>query len=166
MTIDISDLISKNIISKKQCLVFETDLFLRESEDIQLAEPIKLDSTLDFASDIISLNGRITTRLRLSCSRCLEEFYSDIDIEVHEKFSSNLNNKDDEINFIDGNVINMSNIIENSIEMALPIKKLCNEDCKGLCYNCGINLNLSSCECEKGNIDPRLIKLGNLFSAY
>lgn len=166
MTIDISDLISKNIISKKQCLVFEADEFLQESEDIKFEEPVKLDSTLDFTGDIISLDGRVTTRLRLSCSRCLEVFYTDIDIEICEKFSSNLSNKDDEINFIEGDVININNIIENSIEMALPIKKLCNEDCKGLCYNCGINLNLSSCECEKGNIDPRLIKLGNLFSAY
>jgi len=166
MTIDISDLIRNNIISKKQCLVFETDVFLQESDDIQFAEPVKLDSTLDIASDIISLDGRITTRLRLSCSRCLEEFYTDIDEEVHEKFSSNLNNKDDEINFIEGNVIDIDNIIENSIEMALPIKKLCNEDCKGLCYHCGINLNLSSCSCKKGNVDPRLEKLGDLFSAY
>ena len=166
MTIDISDLIRKGIQSKKQCLVFGTDVFLQESEDIQFAEPIKLDSTLDIASDIISLDGKITTRLRLSCSRCLEKFYTDIDIEVHEKFSSNLNNKDDEINFIEGNVIDIDNIIENSIEMALPIKKLCNEDCKGLCYNCGINLNLSSCKCEKGNVDPRLKKLGDLFLTY
>ena len=166
MTIDISDLISKNIISKKQCMVFGADAFLQESEDIQFAEPVKLDSTLDFTGDIISLDGRVTTRLRLSCSRCLEVFYTNIDVEVHEKFSSNLNNKDDEINFIEGNVIDINNIIENSIEMALPIKKLCNEECKGLCYNCGINLNLSSCECGKGNIDPRLKKLGDLFSAY
>lgn len=166
MTIDISDLIRKMINSKKEYLVFETDVLLQESEDIQFLEPVKLDSTLNFVGDILSLDGRITTRLRLSCSRCLKEFDTDIDVEIHERFSSNLNNKDDEINFIEGDVIDINNIIENNIEMALPIKKLCNEDCKGLCYHCGINLNLSNCECEKGNVDPRLKKLGNLFSAY
>jgi len=166
MTIDISDLIRKMINSKKEYLVFETDVLLQESGDIQFLEPVKLDSTLNFVGDILSLDGRIKTRLRLSCSRCLEEFDTAIDVEIHEKFSSNLNNKDDEINFIEGDVIDINNIIENNIEMALPIKKLCNEDCKGLCYHCGINLNLSNCECEKGNVDPRLKKLGNLFSAY
>ena len=164
MVIDISDLIRGNIDSKEECLVFETDVLLQESGDIQFTKPVKLDSTLNFASDIISLDGRITTRLRLSCSRCLEEFYTDIDVEVHEKFSGNLNNKDDEINFIEGDVIDISNIIENIIEMALPIKKLCNEECKGLCHHCGINLNLLNCNCEKGNLDPRLKKLGDLFS--
>ena len=143
MTIDISDLMREMINSKKEYLVFKTDVFLQESEDIQFLEPVKLDGTLNFVGDILSLDGRIKTRLRLSCSRCLEEFDTDIDVEIHEKFSSNLNNKDDEINFIEGDVIDINNIIENSIEMTLPIKKLCNEDCKGLCYHCGINLNLS-----------------------
>jgi uncharacterized protein len=166
MTIDISDLIRGMVNSKKEYLVFETDVFLQENEDIQFVEPVKLDSTLDFVGDIIYLDGRLTSKLRFSCSRCLEEFYTDIDIEIHEKFSNNLNNKDDDINFIEGDVIDINNIIENNIEMALPIKKLCNEDCKGLCHNCGINLNISNCECEKGNVDPRLKKLGDLFSTY
>ena len=164
MIIDVSDLIRKKVDSKREYLVFETDVLLKESEDIQFTEPVKLDYTLDIALDVISLDGRITTKLRLSCSRCLEVFYTDIDVEVHEKFSSNLNNKDDEINFIEGDVIDINNIIENSIEMALPDKKLCKEDCIGLCHHCGINLNLSSCECEKRNVDPRLKKLGDLFS--
>jgi uncharacterized protein len=166
MTIDISDLIRGIVNSKKEYLVFETDAFLQENEDIQFVEPVKLDSTLDFVGDIIYLDGRLTSKLRISCSRCLEEFYTDIDIEIHEKFSNNLNNKDDDINFIEGDVIDINNIIENNIEMALPTKKLCTEDCKGLCHNCGINLNISNCECEKGNVDPRLKKLGDLFSTY
>ena len=54
--------------------------------------------------------------------------------------------------------------MENNILLTLPIKRLCKEDCKGLCQQCGNNLNLSTCQCDNDDIDPRLAKLKDLFS--
>jgi len=86
-------------------------------------------------------------------------------IHAHEKFSNNSDNKDDEIIFIDGDTIDITNIVKNNIILSLPFKKLCKDDCKGICQNCGGNLNTTSCHCKEDDIDPRLAKLKDLFSA-
>ncbi|SUY61625.1 ribosomal protein L32 family protein [Clostridium sporogenes] len=60
--------------------------------------------------------------------------------------------------------IDVTEVIENNIIIELPIKRLCKKNCKGLCQQCGANLNFSKCKCEK-DIDPRLAKLKDFFSA-
>ena len=59
--------------------------------------------------------------------------------------------------------LDLDEIVENNIISMLPIKRLCNEDCKGLCHQCGINLNHNTCKCEIEDVDPRLAKLKNCF---
>ncbi|WP_341458640.1 DUF177 domain-containing protein [Clostridium tetanomorphum] len=103
--------------------------------------------------------------MELTCSRCLEKFSKDIEIEVNEKFSSDNANKDDDYIFIDSDAIDITEIIENNITLSLPIRRLCKEECKGLCQTCGTNLNHSRCNCKNEDIDPRLAKLKELFSS-
>ncbi|MCM8710590.1 DUF177 domain-containing protein [Clostridium sp. SYSU_GA19001] len=165
MTIDVVDLNRKKVSKKKVHLVFTGESFYDDGEKIEFASPIVLDGELYLTGDIINLEGKIQTKLILSCSRCLINFSHTIDIPIHEKFSTNLDNKDDEIIFIDGDIINITDIIRNNITMSLPIKKLCSDECKGLCQHCGTNLNIASCSCAKDDFDPRLAKLKDLFSA-
>ena len=164
MTIDISDLIRKKVIKKDLHLVFENEDILKDSEDIKISSPIKLLGTLSNLNAVISLDGNLTCEVNLLCSRCLEDFKYLIDIEIHEKFTSNQEVEDDDINFFEGDSIDLTNIIENNIVMALPVKKLCREECKGLCHKCGANLNHSECKCGNDNVDPRMAKLKELFS--
>lgn len=63
---------------------------------------------------------------------------------------------------LEDEVIDVTEVIENNIIIELPIKRLCKENCKGLCQQCGVNLNFSKCKCEK-DIDPRLAKLKDFF---
>lgn len=165
MTIDVIDLNRRKISKKKVHLVCAEESFYDDGEKIEFISPVTLDGELYLTGDIINLEGRILTELSLSCSRCLSDFSHTIDIPIHEKFSTNHDNKDDEIIFIDGDTIDITDIIKNNIVMSLPIKKLCKDECKGLCQHCGTNLNTSSCNCEKDDIDPRLAKLKDLFSA-
>jgi uncharacterized protein len=165
MIIEIDQLIKKKVSKKEVHLVYEEENFYDDGESIVFLKPITLDGELKVTEDIISLDGSIYTELDLSCSRCLSTFSHDVNIQIHEQFSNNLDNKDDEIIFIDGDTIDITNIVKNNITLSLPIKKLCKDDCKGLCQNCGENLNTNSCHCEKDDIDPRLAKLKDLFSA-
>ena len=165
MTIDVSELIRKKIIKKDLHLTFDSEDILKDSEDVKISSPIKLQGTLSNLKEVLSLDGNLTCEVKLLCSRCLEDFTYPLDIEIHEKLSSNQEVEDDEISFFEGDSIDISNIIENNIVMALPVKKLCRQDCKGLCQNCGVNLNNSSCKCDDINIDPRLAKLKDLFSS-
>lgn len=165
MIIDVVDLLRKKTSRKKVHLVYKDEDFSDEGENIQFLSPITLDGELFVTGDVINLIGSISTELSIPCSRCLANFNYQVNIPVEEKFSNNPEDKDDEITFIEGDTIDITDIIKNNIITSLPIKKLCKVDCKGLCQHCGENLNLKSCNCVKDEIDPRFAKLKDLFSA-
>lgn len=165
MKIDVLDLISKKASKKKVHLVSNIENFYDDGEYIEFLKPVTLDGDVVIVENVIRLEGKVTTELGLSCSRCLTSFNYDIDFQIHENFSNNPENKDDEIIFIDSDIIDITEIIKNNIILSLPIKKLCKDDCKGLCQVCGSNLNISSCNCNDDTVDPRLAKLKDLFSA-
>jgi uncharacterized protein len=58
--------------------------------------------------------------------------------------------------------IDLNELMREQFYLALPMKPLCREDCRGLCPQCGTNLNLGGCECDTGWHDPRLAPLKDL----
>lgn len=58
--------------------------------------------------------------------------------------------------------IDLKNDLREFALLAVPMKKLCKKDCKGLCYKCGANLNKEQCTCQQDEIDPRWKPLMNL----
>jgi uncharacterized protein len=164
MTIDVLDLIKKKVSKKKVHLVYSEENFYDDGELIEFLKPITLDGEVYLTGDIISLEGKVLTEVSLPCSRCLTGFDHNIDIEIHENFSTNPDNKDEEVIFIEGDTIDIKDVIKNNILLSLPIQKLCKDDCQGLCQNCGTNLNIEECTCAESNVDPRLAKLKDLFS--
>lgn len=164
MKLDVSELLKKERANKELHLEINEEKLYDGSEYIDLLEPIKLDGTLSKLGDILTLNGTIHTVLELTCSRCVEKFSYPIDMTIKEKLTTNdKENKDDDLIFINSDTIDITEIIENNIILTLPIQRLCKEDCKGLCHQCGANLNLSTCHCKNDDIDPRLAKLKDLF---
>lgn len=163
MKIDISDLLRKKITKKNIDLCFEEDGFYDGKEEVKFLAPIEVKGTLSILGNEISLDAKAKVRIELSCSRCLEDFDRDMEFSIEEKFSNDDANKDDDCIFIDSDVIDITEIIENNIILYLPIRRLCNENCKGLCQSCGTNLNHSTCNCGDEDIDPRLAKLKELF---
>jgi uncharacterized protein len=64
-----------------------------------------------------------------------------------------------ELAYFLGDEIDIADLVRESLLLAQPLKKLCKEECKGLCPKCGINLNVSTCSCNKEIMDPRLMVL-------
>jgi uncharacterized protein len=62
--------------------------------------------------------------------------------------------------------INITDDVRDYLILAVPMKKLCKEDCKGLCYKCGTDLNKSSCDCKQDEIDDRWSKLLELKNKF
>lgn len=157
-----------NISNLKQQQQLKCELneksFVYDNETILFSKPIVLDCSLQLKDGIVSLDGTIDTELELTCFRCLEKFKYRLQLELHEKFTNNIDNEDESIIFIDSDKIDITDVVKNNIIMALPLNRLCKENCKGLCQVCGTNLNLSKCTCEVVDIDPRLAKLQDLFS--
>ncbi|OAA94366.1 YceD family protein [Clostridium coskatii] len=164
MKLNVSDLLSEEVVTKDINVTVEEKGFYDGSEYIKLLEPLKFSGTLSKEGDILLLEGRINTLLELTCSRCLGKFSYAVNVAITERFTNNnKENKDDEAIFIDSNIIDITEIIENNIILILPIKRLCSENCKGLCQQCGTNLNNSKCQCKSDDIDPRLAKLKDMF---
>ena len=164
MMINISDLIGKKITKKDIDVVLDLKSFKDNYETYDILEPIKVKATLVRTGDIISLDGFISGKIQLACSRCLEKFSYKLQLPLQEKLTNNPENKDDELIFINNDKLDLTEIVENNIIMSLPIQRLCKEDCKGLCQICGTNLNNGNCNCENPDVDPRLAKLKDLFS--
>jgi uncharacterized protein len=110
----------------------------------------------------IILDSETGITANLICDRCANEFHSDIKSNFRNVYLFKVNIKDTEdekedVVFIhpDTDKIDLEKDIRDFAVLAVPMKNLCSEDCKGLCPNCGKNLNEGPCNCDEENTDPR-----------
>ena len=145
-------------------LTFPFEKIIFEGDEITAVDPVIVEGIITAYEDIIVMKATIKTKLNLICSRCIDTFIYPIDIDIEERFTNNKDLiNDEEIMFVEGDSLNITEIIENSIISTLPIKRLCKDDCKGLCSTCGANKNISNCSCNDEDVDIRLAKLRELF---
>lgn len=164
MIINFSDLLSKKNRKKEISLSFELEPFEFEGEEIRAIEKVDVKGVAISEKDVILIEASIKTKLKLNCSRCLDTFIYPIDIDIEERFTKSKELQDDEeLIFVEDDTLDIIQIVENCIISTLPIKRLCKEDCKGLCSVCGANKNVENCSCLDYDVDVRLAKLRELF---
>lgn len=140
--------------------------------DIKLEKPVNITGSIYATEDGAYLSAKLTYEYIESCARCLTEFSQKIETVLSAKIiekSNQQTEEDDEdeeaIVYYDSrdSQLDIEEIVVSYILLSLPMKSICDEDCKGLCVKCGENFNLGQCDCDKEDIDPRLEKLKNLF---
>ncbi|WP_017414534.1 YceD family protein [Clostridium tunisiense] len=164
MNIDVSELKGKKNSKRNINVVIEKESFYDGTETVMVSSPIKFDGVIRFVGDIFQLKGKVTAELLLTCSRCLKKFPYTIEMDIEEKLSTSASNEESEIISIKNDKIDMDEIVESNLIIQLPVKRLCSESCKGLCQQCGTDLNHKECSCDDVDVDPRLAKLKDLFS--
>jgi len=94
-----------------------------------------------------------TAEVRTHCSRCLEQFFLPVNTEFEElfQFPSRQREETDLILPMDG-YLDLGPLYREALILGLPIKRLCKPDCKGLCVECGANLNLTTCEHHQNEV--------------
>lgn len=122
----------------------------------------------------IRVVGNLATKLEIPCARCLEAVPYKVDRSFELLFRPHsvnvgpdereMQDKDAEIAFYQGNGVELEDILREQMLLAVPIKTLCREECKGLCRQCGKNLNTGECQCEPLAGDPRWNALKDLRS--
>ncbi len=134
---------------------------------------IQGDITVIREYDNIRVTGRITAPLALSCSRCLADYTSFVDTSFtifFRKENAATASIEDELELgemdllsssYSGDEIDLTHEIEEQVAMEIPLKPLCNDGCKGLCHECGIDLNISSCSCSKEPVSLTFSALKN-----
>lgn len=112
------------------------------------------------------VQGTVESQLCLECVRCLEPFVFPIALELEEVFrlpgAGPSPTLDASYVVGDDGWLDLAPLLRELAWVATPMKPLCHSDCKGLCPQCGANLNLESCTCERVRIDPRLAALRDL----
>ena len=159
-----SDITSRVQRTKDISYESKEDSFFFDNEKIEFASNLIVNGNIEYDAGLIILRGKVKTNLKLTCSRCLDTFIYPIDIDIEERFTNDDSNLDEDVIFVKGDEIDITEIVENAIISSLPIKKLCKEDCKGLCQKCGCNLNHETCSCENDDVDIRFAGLKALFN--
>ncbi len=145
-----------------QMLIDDND-HMTKHDNFKVA-PINLNGTIGSLGKNFYLNLKYSSTWRFLCSRCLAETEFVIEGRIEKSIVKDGNDEDEDIIVVESSIIDLYDLIYNDIVLNLPTKVMCDEECKGLCPDCGVNLNHETCECTQETIDPRLEKLKNFFT--
>lgn len=145
-------------------------------ESLQRAQLLAL-SDIDWAGEIertssgFLLTARLDYSQTLECPRCLgsssAEIKSDLKLHIQPRSQEplvgelELEESDLGVLYIDGEILDTEPILKEQIQLEIPMRQLCRQDCAGLCPQCGSDRNEESCDCETV-VDPRWAALTEL----
>lgn len=154
---------------------------LKLDEDVRQALPLRTSGRAELVQEHrapkvvvndIRVIGNLATQVELRCARCLEPVTRDVsssfdllyrplgvDAGPHER---SVGDADLEIGYYDGEGLELEDVLKEQLLLAVPLKAVCREDCKGLCPHCGRNLNAESCNCAQEAPDVRWSALKDL----
>ena len=137
-----------------------------------LPRTVDLGDTLEFQDEIqlhyeinkvgheIFVKATFKTQCTLECDRCLTHFNFDIEQTIDLVLTSDeniLDKEEEDIYKITESraTVDITESVRQNLLLSLPVKRVCSSKCKGLCPQCGQNLNLNTCNCTHETIDPR-----------
>ena len=144
----------------------------QEGDEFLILTPTTFQAEVRKDKEKVRLVGRVRTMLELTCSRCLDPFPLPVDAKFDILFlpaSANVGVAEGEVQEEDvgvsvykDDVIDLTEVMREQFYLAMPMKPLCREDCRGLCPVCGINRNRETCSCQPVWVDPRFEALRSL----
>ena len=164
----------KDLVGAKR--TFHVNEFVDMADSgLELAEPVEGEVHMTRTARGVLVAAHLHTLLRQVCGRCLEPVLSPVDLDFEEEFLQTLDlgtgmpldlgnmDQEDPAILIDGHhVVDLDNIIRQYLLAWAPMRPLCRDDCAGLCFQCGANLNEGRCSCPPPITDSRLAKLAAL----
>ncbi len=129
---------------------------------------LKVNAKIDKSQRQILLHAQLYVQGIFECDRCLDKFSRQIEVKYSMVYmqgdrSTIGTRKGEEIQVIssDTNYIDLDEDVRQYINLMVPLKLLCRENCLGLCPVCGINKNNDKCDCEGQTKDSRWDALRN-----
>jgi uncharacterized protein len=169
MFLDVKELAVRKIRIRKSYSPGTVDY---RTGDFRQVEPLEVRATAELVEGQIRITGELHTRLELVCARCLEPVHEDIAREfdlfykpmasMTKEEEERLKLDDTEIAFFEGEGMFLADVLAEQVLLALPMKAICRSDCRGLCPQCGVNLNNEECRCESHSVDSRTAPLARL----
>jgi uncharacterized protein len=154
----------------------QTTDFLSEKldrEDVLKVNKVRLELQIQQTGEEYYCQGTVTADFQLECARCLVPFEVQLsgptDFIIRSPQVTNDEERDvpddeDYVDLLDNQKVDLSGIIRQTLLLALPMRPICNENCRGLCPMCGVNRNEKDCACKTEKFDPRWEGLSGLLS--
>ena len=134
-------------------------------------EPVELEGRVQRLRPGFQFRGQLRTTAKLACSRCVEPLRLELALSFDLIYQEELPDTagapefgavdDPAISYLNGGRIHLGRLVEEQVMLALPLKPLCESDCRGLCTQCGARQDGEPCGCEP-LMDPRLEVLREL----
>lgn len=141
---------------------------------LTLSEPVQVHLHLEASERQVMMTGHIDTGIDTQCDRCLVPVHYQLSFDFSESLMSThdvdilcQHGKDRELLetehwLYDSAHLDLNYMLLDKLLSQLPFQHLCQDDCRGLCPHCGINLNEDTCSCDNQEIDPRWAILAQL----
>jgi uncharacterized protein len=125
--------------------------------------PARAVGSIKNSAGVLKFTAEVDAVLLCTCARCLKEVEYPVHLHTEATLTEGGEEKDDpDVYLLEGDYVDVDEIIITDFVLNMDQRILCKEDCKGLCVNCGSDLNNGPCAC-KAETDPRLAVLGQLF---
>ncbi len=135
-------------------------------QQLRQATPLEVGGTAELSSSTmeIRVKGHLAVRMEAECDRCLEaaSFPIDTDFDLVYRpvpdFSAEeviVAEDESEVGYYRGGGLELADVLREQVLLALPMQRICREDCKGICPVCGENRNLVLCNCQQRLPDDR-----------
>ena len=144
--------------------------------EIRRTGDLKARVFIERQQERLMASGSIDLVYLLDCDRCLEEYHlpqriefrlileqeEKADVPLAAEHQYDINEMD--VVFYEGTLLDIDSILVQQVLLAHPAKKLCKDDCSGLCSECGMDLNLGTCTCSEKNPESPFSVLGQLIN--
>ncbi len=141
----------------------------RNQRDVIHIEPCQVEGLASVTrSNICEVNGTARTNVQYRCVRCLTEFTRSLDIVFQELISRiplTAEQEEAEVFYAPDEVIDLDPLIVQAIVLAIDVQPICHNECRGLCSECGTDLNVATCACHEQQVDPRLQALSQFYDS-
>ena len=136
-----------------------------EDERALLTEGPELSGRASRDREQVRLRGRIKAAVEVACDRCLQAVAVPVEADFDVTYlpadapaaneATGLQAEELSFSVYAGEAIDLDELAREQILLALPVRQLCREECRGLCPTCGADLNTQTCACRPEEIDPR-----------
>jgi uncharacterized protein len=149
---------------------------LIKNKECEFLAPVRTQLRATRIGDIFEAVGSVQTRIQMACSRCLSDFQFPVQSKFALTYTREVPETDAEMTdteielryedmgliYFSGEIIDLQPDIATQVMLAMPVKPLCSETCKGLCPTCGIDLNKEACRCERTPLNNQFAALRDL----
>lgn len=131
-------------------------------ENLNIVSPITVKGSAVNYEGKINVDLTIDVKIERTCSRCLECFTEEVQIDSNYVFVKEAKDDKEDYYICKGDKVDITDLVLGDITARLAMKPLCKVNCKGLCPVCGKNKNNINCQCKSEEVDPRMQALSKL----